>query len=677
MRHPLLEELKDPHKLKDFKQPQLEELATEIRDVLCNLLSIRTAHFASNLGVVELAIALHSCYDFSHDRIIWDTGHQIYPHKLLTGRYEEFSGIRTYGGLMGFPNPNESDYDLFMTGHAGCSLSTALGLRSGDKILGEDDRHSVAVIGDGAFPSGIVFEALNNAAQYKRNFTVILNDNEMSICPRVGSVANYFDRLRSAPFYTGLKHEVSKILHKVPLFGDPVERFLAQVKESVKAGLHGGMLFEELDFCYYGPIDGHDIRLLRKYLKMAKQAEGPVLLHVITQKGSGFQPAAEDPVYFHTPPVFQTNEGKAVFEKEDAQGGKADDQKTDTDSKELVARQASEEVAERVETNSPKLAFTNHARDAILVQMRKNRKVTALTAAMCQGTKMEPVREEFPDRFFDTGICESHAVAFAAGQAKAGLRPIVSIYSTFLQRSFDQIFQEVALQNLPVTFLLDRAGLSGPDGPTHHGVFDLSYMRIFPNMVVMAPGDAGDLPEMLDFSLSHSSPCSVRYPKGVAHEISGKRSPIELGKAEVLDWGKKEGILVACGAMLVEAIRAAELLAQQGIHVGIINARFIKPLDEEILAKAIEENPFVITIEENALHGGFGGALLEMAAQRHLRTDHIHTLAIPDRFVPHGERADLLANMGLCAANMVELCQRLSAGQPPMPITDEKHPSPL
>ncbi len=453
---------------------ELEKLGGEIRDVLCNLLATRTAHFASNLGVVELCLALHSVFDFRHDRLIWDTGHQIYPHKLVTGRYHEFKTIRERGGLMGYPNPAESPYDLFMTGHAGCSVSTALGLKSGDDLMHEGHRKSVAVIGDGAFPSGIVFEAMNNAGELNKDLIVILNDNKMSICPRVGAVANYLDRLRSNPFYTGLKTEVVKVLNKLPVFGDPAERMLAQIKEGVKAGFVGGMLFEEFGFRYFGPIDGHDICTLRKYLQMAKEQKGPILLHVVTEKGHGYQPAAEDPVYFHTPPAFCDQEGKPqVLET----GGKP--------------------------------AFTNFVRDAILSQMQKNPLVTVMTAAMCQGNKLEPVRDEYPDRFFDVGICESHAVAFAAGHAKTGLKPIVSIYSTFLQRSYDQIFQEVALQDLPVTLLLDRAGLTGPDGPTHHGLFDIGYLRVFPNMVVMAPGDATDVEPMLEFALNHTSPTAI------------------------------------------------------------------------------------------------------------------------------------------------------------------------
>ncbi len=623
----MLASLQSPMELHDMSVPQLEQLAGEMRETLCGLMSSRTAHFASNLGVVELCLALHSSFDFRSDRLIWDTGHQIYPQKLITGRYDEFQTMRMRGGLMGYPNPHESEYDLFMTGHAGCSVSTMVGLRSGDDLLGRSDRQAVAVIGDGALPSGIVFEAMNNACELKSNMLVILNDNEMSICPRVGGLANYLDRLRGNPAYTGFKTEVVNILNKVPLFGDPAERLLAQIKEGVKAGLHGGMLFEEFGFRYFGPIDGHNISLLKKYLKMVRKIEGPVLLHVMTQKGNGFKPAAEDPVFFHTPPAFEKQGDKAVPKP-----------KTST------------------------LAFTNFARDAIANQMRKNDKVTVITAAMCQGNKLEPVRDEFPNRFFDVGICESHAVAFAAGQAKAGLRPIVDIYSTFLQRSFDQVFQEVCLQNLPVTFMMDRAGLTAADGPTHHGTFDVAYMRIFPNMVVMVPGDASDIDVMLEFALQHNSPCSIRYPKDNAAEIPRPTKPIELGRSEIIAWGK-DGLILCAGTPLIQCIRAAESLRDEGLEIGVINARFVKPLDSETIAKALREMPFVVTVEESMLMGGFGSAVLELGNSMNIDCSNVRRLGIPDRFIEHGGRGELFAELNLDAEGIARTCREL-AGVP-------------
>ncbi len=619
----LLPTIESPMQLHDMSAGELSQLAAEIRETLCGLMSQRAAHFASNLGVVELCLALHSTFDFRTDRLVWDTGHQIYPHKLVTGRYDEFPTIRTRGGLMGYPNPAESEYDLFVTGHAGCSVSSIVGLRSGDNLMGRTDNHCVAVIGDGAFPSGIVFEAMNNASQQAGRQLVILNDNEMSICPRVGGVASYLDKMRSNPFYRGLKSEVASLLNRVPVFGDPVERFLAQVKEGVKAGVCGGMLFEELGFQYFGPIDGHNIPLLKKYLRMCRDIEQPVLLHVFTRKGQGFEPAACDPVYFHTPPVFDRNGNEVVIRKKP--GGKA---------------------------------YTNHASDAIRYHMQTNDKVTVITAAMCQGNALEPVREAFPDRFFDVGICESHAVAFAAGQAKAGLRPIVDIYSTFLQRSYDQIFQEVCLQNLPVTFMMDRAGLTGPDGPTHHGTFDIGYMRIFPNMVVMAPGDANDVGAMLEFSLAHSAPCAIRYPKDTAAEIPRKLQAVELGKAEIISWGS-DGMIFSYGTMLSACLEAAASLREQGIDIGVVNARFAKPLDQGLLQRALAESRFVLTVEEGMLMGGFGSAVLEAASELGLDTRPIRRLGIPDRFVEHGERGELFADLRLDPAGIALTCREL------------------
>ena len=483
----------------------------------------------------------------------------------------------------------------------------------------------MAVIGDGAFPSGIVYEAMNNAGGLRKKMLVVLNDNQMSICPRVGGMGEYLDRLRVNSIYTGLKSEVLKILNKVPLLGDPTERLLAQIKEAVKAGLHGGMLFEELNFRYMGPVDGHNIQQLCKYLTMVKNVPGPVLLHVVTEKGHGFKPAAEDPVFFHTPaPFTRADEGLLAFKK------------------------------------SSSKAYTDVVSQAIADQMAANPRVTVMTAAMCQGTKLEAVRDAFPDRFFDTGICESHTVAFAAGQAKAGLRPVVDIYSTFLQRSYDQIFQEVALQNLPVVFALDRSGLTGPDGPTHHGAFDLGYMRLFPNMVVMAPGDAADTTAMLDFALRHKGPVSMRYPKAAAETVEGARTPIELGRAEVIDWGH-DGMIVACGTLLNNCLKAAVTLRDEGIDVGVVNARFVKPLDSETILRAISTSPFVVTVEEAALAGGFASAVLEAAADEGIATTHVRRLGIPDRFIEHAERGEQLADLGLDAAGIARACREMAA----------------
>jgi 1-deoxy-D-xylulose-5-phosphate synthase len=621
----LLSQINSPRELQDFSDGDLQQLADEIREALLTIVSDRAAHFASNLGVVELCIALHQVFDFSRDRLIWDTGHQIYPHKLITGRFRDFQTIRTRGGLMGYPNPDESDFDLFMTGHAGSSASTVLGMKTADDLLGDHDRRSVAVIGDGALPSGIVFEAMNNAAGLNKDLLLILNDNEMGICPRVGGLASYLDKARAAPFYNGLKKDVSWLLNKVPLVGESTEKMLGSFKDALKSFLHGGMLFEEMGFRYVGPVDGHDLDSLRQYLQLVKDIRGPVLLHVFTEKGHGFEPACDDPVKFHTPPPFRRDEHGEIVSV----------------------------------NKSSSTAYTNVMSTAIQNAMTDDDRVCVLTAAMCAGNKLEKIRDLFPDRFFDTGICESHAVAFAGGLAKSGMRPIVDIYSTFLQRSFDQIFQEVALQNLPVVFTLDRAGLCGADGPTHHGVFDLSYMRIFPNMVVTAPGDELDVQPLLEFALGHSSPVSIRYPKAAAKRVERQVAPVDPGKAEVLKWGS-DGQILACGTMLLTAVEAAERLRSEGLDVGVINARFIKPLDEEILAKAVACG-FVVTIEENALTGGFGSAVLEACVRMGLPTERVRTMGIPDQFVEHGDSGELLTDLGLDTEGVCRVVRSLAS----------------
>jgi len=622
---PLLPTIDSPRDLDGLSLPQLERLAGEMRDVLCNLVSARSAHFASNLGVVELCLALHQTFDFLHDRLIWDTGHQIYPHKLITGRFPQFDTIRTKGGLMGYPNPEESDYDLFMTGHAGASVSSVMGMASGDRLLRSgENRWSVAVIGDGAFPSGVVYEALCNIKTVGKRTLVILNDNKMSICPRVGGMADYLDRLRMNRMYAGFKEEFAKVLQKVPVLGDPVERFLAQLKEAAKAGWHGGMLFEEFGMRYIGPIDGHNIGLLRKYLRMAKKSDGPILLHVVTEKGHGFRPAAEDPVLFHAPPQFERSQDQVVAMKKGS---------TRT--------------------------FTHAASDAIHSAMAADDRVTVMTAAMCQGNKLERLRDDFPTRFFDTGICEAHTVAFAAGQAKAGMRPIVDIYSTFLQRAFDHIFQEVALQGLPVTFMLDRGGLSGPDGPTHHGVYDLGYLRVLPNMTIMAPGDEHDLKQMLDLALTHDGPCAIRYPKAALPEVTGKRQVVALGQSELLRQGA-DGAILCAGGLLSHGLAAADQLAERGLELTVLNARFIKPLDTEVILETLRTSPFVVTLEEAALAGGFGSAVVEAAADAGADARHLCRLGIPDSYVEHGERGELLADLGLDTAGIVQTCQLLA-----------------
>jgi 1-deoxy-D-xylulose-5-phosphate synthase len=628
----ILPTITSPRDLQGLSSEQLETLAGEMRRALCEVAATRTAHFASNLGVVELCLALHRVFDFSRDRLIWDTGHQIYPHKLITGRFAQFGTIRTRGGLMGYPNPEESPYDLFMTGHAGCSVSTALGLASGDSLRAADDRHAVAVIGDGALPSGIVFEALNNAGFLKKRLLVILNDNRMSICPRVGALAEYLDIVRTNSWYRGIKHQAGEIIKGVPVVGEQMERMITGVKDSIKNSLHGGALFEALGVRYFGPVEGHSLPNLIRYLELVKDEEGPILLHVLTEKGHGFKPAEADPVFFHTP---------APFECDDEEG--------------IVT----------VKKSSTR-AYTDVAAAAIATAMRQDQRVTVITAAMCQGNKLEKVRTEFPDRFFDVGICESHAVAFAAGQAKAGCRPIVDIYSTFLQRSYDQIFQEVSLQNLPVVFMLDRAGLTGPDGPTHHGSYDLGYLRLFPNFTVLAPGDEHDLVTMVEWALRQDGPVAIRYPKTAVDNHSPPRAALTMGSSETLAEGS-DGLLIACGTLLGEAIGAAAMLREEGLDLTVVNARFVKPLDDK-LKDRIEAAPWTVTIEENTLPTGFGSGVLELVSDAGIHHGPIRRLGLPDRFVEHGERSELLASLGLDAAGIANTCRQLAGRNPAPPI---------
>jgi 1-deoxy-D-xylulose-5-phosphate synthase len=624
----ILSTLGSPRDLQKLSLLELTQLAAEVREVLCGLASRRTAHFASNLGVVELTLALHTSFDFSRDRLIWDTGHQIYPHKLVTGRYKDFHTIRVRGGLMGYPNPVESEYDLFLTGHAGCAVSCAVGMRCADDLLRpEEDRHSVAVVGDGAFSSGIVLEALNNAGGLKKNLIVVLNDNKMSICPRVGGLAESLDRLRMNTLYNSIKTEVTKMLARVPVIGDPVDRFLHQLKDAAKAGLVGGMLFQDLGFNYLGPVDGHCIKTLQKYLAMARHVNGPVLLHIVTEKGHGYDPAAEDPVLFHTPGPFTRETGMISHKSNGAR------------------------------------PYTAVARDTLLAEMRREgSRAVVITAAMCQGNMLEPIRDQFAERFFDVGICESHAVAMAAGLAKAGIRPVVDIYSTFLQRSYDQIFQEVSLQDLPVTMLLDRAGVVGPDGPTHHGVFDIAYLRVFPNLAVLSPGDESDLELMIPWALGHDHAAAIRYPKANSVRVPRDVAPIELGESELVRPGA-DGMIIALGPLLSECVDAAERLAEEGLELAVINARFVKPLDTRAILQAVREYPFVVTVEEGCLMGGFGSAVLEAANEAGLETSHIRRLGIPDRFIEHADRSEQLADLGLSSRGIADLCRTLAGVQ--------------
>lgn len=637
---PLLPNIQSPQDLKGLSVPELNQLAAEIRQAICSVVAQRSAHFASNLGVVELTLALHSVFDFSYDRLVWDVGHQTYPHKLVTGRFPQFSTIRTRGGLMGYPNPEESIYDLFMTGHAGCSISSALGLRCGDDLLrsieeaknDEPQRHVVAVIGDGSFTSGVVFEGLNHLGELRKNITVILNDNKMAICPRVGSFGQYLDSLRMNPFYTEMKADLKQMVQNIPIVGKGIRSKFHDLKMAFKACVSGGMLFEELGIRYIGPVDGHDIRQLQKFLRMARQFKCPVLLHVLTQKGHGFTPAEEDPASYHAPNPAMV-QGVTLPECE----------------------------------TKPDHSYTILASQKIRELMERDPQVVVITAAMCQGNRLELIRKEFPDRFFDVGICESHAVVLASGIAKAGLRPIVDIYSTFMQRAFDHIFQEVSLQNLPVTLLMDRAGLVGADGPTHHGAYDMAYLRPFPNLTITAPCDEYDLNGLLDAAVTNSGPFTIRYSKTQAPKITGvERQPVQLGKCEILQAGTPGGeLILATGVQAAEALDAARQIGDQTLTV--VNLRFVKPLDQETLLPLIRQSKWTLTVEEGCRIGGVGSAVLEMVNDaQDARPDdwpsspRIVRLGIPDRFILHATRTEQLAETGLDANGIMAAIRKLS-----------------
>lgn len=660
----LLGRLQSPLDLRSATIAELEELAREIRSEICKLSEKRGIHFGSNLGVVELTIALHYSFDFSWDRLVWDVGHQCYPHKLLTGRFNRFETLRARGGLSGYPNPNESEYDLFMTGHAGCSVGSALGLALGDSLVAKTvsdasdssgektslrERHSVAVVGDGAFTSGPIFEALNHAGDLQQKLIVVLNDNGMSICPRVGGFGRYLDKIRMAPGYLGAKTRLHRYFDKIPT----AHAFLARVKDALRTGLVGGAFFEDLGFHYVGPINGHDIASLIEYFDAVKKFPDPVFLHVMTIKGRGYPPAENDPSHFHS-----SSPSKMLRQRHATRS-------SDPKIREAFKRSLEESVFPRVNDSDQNVAgkdvevidgdkpFTFWAQTEIARIMRENPRACVVVAAMTQGNMMEDARRDFPDRFFDVGISEAHAVVLAAGLAKSGMLPIVDIYSGFLQRAYDHLFQEASLQNLPIIFSLDRAGFVGSDGPTHHGVFDLSYLRPFPNVAVLAPGDAADMRGAFDFAAKRRQPTAIRYPKAKADLIRRDVAPFELGKSELIRNGKDGAFLACGGGMLRVALAVSEALARgeadgiPALEVAVYNARFVKPLDREMARATLGRNIPTVSLEENALPGGFGSAILEAANEEGFDARLLIRLGAPDYYLPHGTREEELADAKL------------------------------
>ncbi|MBQ3610831.1 MAG: 1-deoxy-D-xylulose-5-phosphate synthase [Firmicutes bacterium] len=606
-----LENHQFPQDLKAMDYDELELLTYEIRDFLVESVSKTGGHLASNLGAVELSIALHKVFDSPKDKLIWDVGHQTYVHKILTGRASGFSGLRQLDGMSGFPKSKESPHDIFDTGHSSTSISLGLGMAAARDLNGED-YNVVSVIGDGAMTGGVAFEALNNVASLNSKMIVILNDNEMSISKNTGGFPKYLSKLRGSGKYVSIKSQIKKNVLKVPVIGEGVVAGMKHARDSIKYAMIDGIMFEELGFKYFGPIDGHDIQELCETLELAKNYHKPVFIHVMTKKGKGYSKAEERPDMFHGIGPFDMDTG-------------------------LPLKKSSLPSYSKVFGNK-------------LCEMAgKDERVTAVSAAMIDGTGLEGFNKLFPKRMFDVGIAEGHAVTFAAGLAKAGLKPYVAVYSTFLQRAYDQIIEDVCLQELPVTFCIDRAGIVGADGETHHGIFDISYLRHIPNMTIMAPKDGDELEAMLEYSLQLDGPCAIRYPRGSAETI-GKTNKIHIGKSHQLKRGTDVEIW-SVGTMAKIVLEAADILKSNGISASVINAEFIKPLDKEKLEKSASKYPLIVTVEDNMVSGGFGESVKEYLKGNDLKVINV---GWPDSFIEHGSADELYKKHGMDAQSIAE-----------------------
>lgn len=613
----ILERIEGPKDIKGLGRHEMELLASELRQFIIEGISPTGGHLASSLGVVELTIAIHAVFNSPEDRIIFDVGHQSYVHKILTGRRDRFHTIRKRGGLSGFPKRSESPHDAFGTGHASTSISAAMGMAAGRDIKNHKNK-VVAVIGDGSMNSGMAFEGLNHAGHEGRDLVVILNDNEMSISPNVGALSSYLSRVLTGDFYSRLRKDVQELLKAVPL-GTSMSKLAKKMEEHAKGFITEGMLFEELGFNYVGPIDGHNLDHLIEALKNIQKFEKPVLVHVYTKKGKGFDPAETDPSRYHGVGPFNPEDGTSI----------------------------------KTEGVRPPPSYTSVFSENLIKEADHDPRIVAITAAMPEGTGLDKFKERFPERFFDVGITEEHAVTFAAGLACEGLKPVVAIYSTFLQRGYDQIIHDVALQKLPVVFALDRAGLVGADGPTHHGAFDLSYLRHIPGLTVMAPSDEAELGKALRAALACDGPAALRYPRGqgVGTGPGSEADPWEHGKGRVVYGdGKETGIVVlAAGTVTYDCLSAAKNAAEKGVSVTVFDARFVKPLDGKTIAELAGKASGIITVEENALPGGFGSAVLEFLSESGITGKKVVRLGLPDAFVEHGTQAELKASLGIDA----------------------------
>ena len=625
----LLDSIGDPKDLRKLDVSQLGGLAEEIRQLIIEVVARHGGHLASNLGVVELTLALHYCFDFLKDRLIWDVGHQAYAHKILTGRREAFRALRQKGGISGFADKKESPYDAFSFGHTGTSVSAGLGMAMASEALGEG-RRVVAVIGDGAMASGMPFEALNHAGVTGKNLLIILNDNRMSISPTVGALGRYLSKVRASKPYVRVKQEVSDLLSHWHRALEEVDSIYHRIGEGIQAALTPGGLFVELGFHYYGPVDGHNVGELVDTLEHMKNIEGPVLLHVLTEKGHGFSPATADPAGWHSSGRFVIENGK------------------------VSSRGATIVQSCEGEVLKPSgWTFSDALGDALVQIAEEEPRLVAITAAMRDGTGLTKFAERYPDRFHDVGICEQHAVALAGGLAAGGLKPVVCVYSTFLQRAFDQIFHDVALQEHPVVFCVDRAGLVGNDGPSHHGGLDVAYFRCMPGFVVMAPADGAELAAMLRLALACGRPCAIRYPRETVAQPAAESAEIELGRAQVLKTGK-DAAIIAYGALVQEALKAADVLEAEGHSVTVVNARFAKPLDVQTIAQVVRDHRAVLVAEDHVLAGGFGAAVLEALAAENVAADHVLLCGLPDSPVPHASRDEQLAELRLDAHGLAE-----------------------
>ena len=610
----ILEQIKGPENLKNMSPEELCVLAGEIRTFLIEKISHTGGHLASNLGVVELTIALLRTFDLPKDKIIWDVGHQSYTHKILSGRMQEFDELRQYGGLSGFPKRKESPYDAFDTGHSSTSISAGLGIAQGRDILGEDYK-VVSVIGDGALTGGMAYEALNNAARMKKNFIIVLNDNKMSISENVGGMSRYLGGLRTGNGYNDLKKNVADTLERIPVVGERMIDRIKRTKNSIKQLFIPGMLFENMGITYLGPVDGHNIQALCKVFKEAQKLDHAVLVHVLTKKGKGYEPAEKNPVAFHGVSPFDIKTGRPVAEKK---------YPTYTDV-------FSKKMCQLGETH-PELV--------------------AVTAAMPDGTGVAAFGKRFPDRFFDVGIAEAHAVTSAAGMAAAGLRPVVAVYSSFLQRGYDQILHDVCIQNLPVIFAVDRAGLVGSDGETHQGIFDYSYLTSIPNMSVAAPKNLWELRAMLDFAMDYKAPFAIRYPRGTAYRgLKEFMQPISYGKGEML-YEEEDIALLAVGSMVSTGEHVREKLKEEGYSCTLANARFVKPFDKELVERLAKNHRLIVTMEENVLQGGFGLPVTAYIHEHHPQVKVLN-IALPDAYVEHGNVSVLREGLGIDSDSII------------------------